>query len=319
MTQALVLTLDVGSSSVRAALFDTMASPVGTIAQRSYKLDVAHDGKATIDPQGLFDNVAEIIDETLNSLPNNCIIVGVALSTFWHSLIGVDKSNRPTTPVFTWADRRSSVHAMSLRNYPYKVELHRETGCPIHSSFWPARLLWLADTDPKPFSATRLWLSAADHLFLELFGEVSTSISMASGTGLFDLNQLHWSEHALRVAKIDLSFLPNVSDAPRRGLREKYRIRWPILANVPWFPAKGDGACSNIGANCMDDSKIAFMLGTSGSIRIVWEAGRAFINDRSQPPGVRLQLHGRPQSRHLRTGPSRRPRDRSTTTVPPTR
>jgi gluconokinase len=122
-------------------------------------------------------------------------------------------------------------------------------------------------------------VSAADYLFLEFFGSLQTSVSMASGTGLFDLNSLSWSEAALAVARLDRSRLPVISDAPLHNLRSNYARQWPRLAGVPWFPAIGDGACSNVGAGCTDESALVLMLGTSGSMRIVWEAERAAILD----------------------------------------
>jgi gluconokinase len=46
--------------------------------------------------------------------------------------------------------------------------------------------------------------------------------------------------------------------------------RWPKLKGVPWLPALGDGACSNIGAGCTSPERVAVMIGTSGAERVVW-------------------------------------------------
>lgn len=279
MPKKILLVIDIGTSSIRAALFDTYMNQVGECIQKTYKLDVNRNGKCAIDPKKLLGNVIEVIDKALFKVPNDHTLICVSLSTFWHSLVGIAQNAQPTTPILTWADYQSSAHAKTLRDSPISAELHRQTGCPIHSTFWPARLIWLSDTDPAAFSKTRYWLSAADYLFLELFGKLSTSISMASGTGVFDLNRLCWNERAIQFLHLDPATLPVISDEPNIGLNADYAKRWPQLANIPWFPAKGDGACSSIGAGCMDDSMIALMIGTSGSIRIVWEEGHIAIND----------------------------------------
>ena len=277
--ETVVLAIDIGSSSVRAALFDAEGEQRGLCAQKHYRLDVDSDGKAAVGFVRLLRYTAGVIDEVLRGVPPKMTIAGVALSTFWHSLVGVDGRMRPTTPVMIWADRRASSMAAALTGVVDTRALHQQTGCPLHSSFWPARLRWLAKDDPAVFTSTRFWLSAADLFFYELFGVLCTSSSMASGTGLFDLNRICWNQLALDSAGIEENALPAVSDDPYRHLLPKYARRWPQLAQVPWFPAKGDGGCSNVGAGCVDDGHIVFMLGTSGSMRIVWQADQVAMAD----------------------------------------
>src|SRR5207249_4659113 len=45
--------------------------------------------------------------------------------------------------------------------------------------------------------------------------------------------------------------------------------RLPALTQVPWIPAVGDGACSNLGSGCLGPEKAALMVGTSGALRVV--------------------------------------------------
>jgi gluconokinase len=59
-------------------------------------------------------------------------------------------------------------------------------------------------------------------------------------------------------------------DAPLVGLRPEFARRWPTLSTVPWVPALGDGACSNIGAGCTRPDRAALMVGTSGAMRVSW-------------------------------------------------
>jgi gluconokinase len=49
--------------------------------------------------------------------------------------------------------------------------------------------------------------------------------------------------------------------------------RWPVLARVPWYPAHGDGACSNIGSGCAGPDRIALNVGTSAALRVVRPEG----------------------------------------------
>jgi gluconokinase len=63
--------------------------------------------------------------------------------------------------------------------------------------------------------------------------------------------------------------LSAISDAPVSGLRGEFAAQLPELAEIPWFPALGDGACSNIGCGAVTPERIALMIGTSGAMRVV--------------------------------------------------
>lgn len=280
MTHTLtVLAIDIGSSSVRAALFDEQGVQTGGCAQRLYQFQGGPAGESAFDMRALLGKVCEVIDEAVGAAPSSCHIATVGMSAFWHSMVGVDETMSPTMPLLSWSDRRSGRYANALRTPWATQALHRQTGCPMHSSFWPARARWLAAEQPDVCAATRHWLSAPDYLFHAFFGELRTSVSMASGNGLFDLNHLVWNKAAIELAGLQPSSLPSVDNHPYRTLRAPYADRWQRLANIPWFPAVGDGACSNLGAGCLDRDSMAFMLGTSGSMRVLWKGETAALPD----------------------------------------
>ncbi|MDP8899745.1 MAG: gluconokinase [Actinomycetota bacterium] len=275
------MSLDVGSSSVRAALHDASGDAVeGSEVKLDHEFDHTADGGATTDADALLDLVARAIDGALSRQPDARILC-VAASTFWHSVLGVDRDDRPTTPILTWADRRAAAAARNLRDRLDERAVHRRTGAPLHSSYWPAKLLWLESADPEGFGRTERWLSPADYFFARLFGgRPAIGTSMASATGLYDQNRNRWDPQTLGALPVDEAQLPVLSDEPRTGLRKEWAQRWPALADVPWFPAVGDGACSNVGCGCTGRDRLALMVGTSGAMRVLWKADSVEV-----PPG----------------------------------
>ncbi len=274
-----IMAIDAGSSSVRCSLYDRTGILIeGTGVTFGYEFDITHDGGATVDADKLCGLVFRAIDETLvRAGPRK--ISGVALSTFWHGVLGVNRRNNPTTPVFTWADRRAAGAAEELRGRLDETAVYQRTGCMLHSSYLPAKLLWLSRSSPQEFGETVRWLSPGEYLHLKLFGEVTAGTSIAAGTGLFDQDRAVWDRELLDTLPIGAGQLSPVSDEPSRGLREEWVRRWPMLQAVPWFPAVGDGACSNAGSGCVGRGKLAVMVGTSGAMRMLWQAGSA------EPPG----------------------------------
>ena len=110
-----VLSIDLGSSSVRAELYDASGRGVpGTETKLDYDFEYAADGGVVQDAAELLDLIARAVDGTL-SRAADARISGVAMSTFWHAVLGLDRGGRPTTPIITWADRRAADAARELR------------------------------------------------------------------------------------------------------------------------------------------------------------------------------------------------------------
>ncbi|MDX6451200.1 MAG: gluconokinase [Gaiellaceae bacterium] len=173
----------------------------------------------------------------------------LAISCFWHSLVALDEHDRPLTPVLTWRDRAGALPPLDPEAY------HRRTGCFLHPAYWPAKIERLA----RDGVAASRYLSFGDYLLLRLAGEACTSVSTASGTGLFDPNRLTWDEETLAALGVKASQLAPLSDEPVAGV----------------WPAVGDGACSNLGAGCVTRGRAAVMVGTSAAARVVYEAPAA--------------------------------------------
>jgi gluconokinase len=224
-----IVAVDVGSSSVRAIAYgeDGIAEPGS-----------AHIATTTVDADELVDACRAVL-----------ALVGdgdaVALSCFWHSLLPLDAHDRPLSPVLTWRDVTGEPPPLD------PVAYHRRTGCFLHPSFWPAKL--------RGGLAASRYVSFADYLLLRLTGELATTVSMASGTGVFDPNRMAWDEETLDAVGIHRSQLPDVSDEQVAGV----------------YPALGDGACSNVGSGCVDRGRAAVTIGTSAAARVVYEAPSA--------------------------------------------
>lgn len=270
----LVLAIDIGTSSVRALLFDADGNQIeDTESQKSWVLTETADGGLTADANDLLELVCSTIDATLHhSGTRSHDISAVGCTAFWHSMLGLDKADKPCSPVYMWIDNRSKADAHRLReDQELSLVMRGETGCRPHSSYWPAKLTWLRRTDSETDGRARHWVSFSDYLMLQLTGTLATSICMASGTGLLDIRTCEWHESLARRFDVASSSLPPLVDRsdPLPPLLAAYGRRWPALASVPWFPALGDGAAANLGSGCVGSDRIAMTIGTSAAMRII--------------------------------------------------
>src|SRR5919201_1611400 len=245
-----VLALDVGTSSVRTLVYDEHGGEVENSLTRAL---VEHRGQGEIDAPPLLDQTLEVVaqGERFGGIDAR------AISAFWHSLVAVDDDLRPLTPILTWEDVRSAPQATALADELHEDAVHARTGCPIHSSFWPAKLRRLAEEEPDVFAEAAWFVSFPDLVFQRLTGELGTSVSIASGTGLLDLGRMRWDPELLDVVGITADRLPPLLDH--------------ATAAGGWYPTVGDGACSNVGAGCVTRDRAALMIGTSAAYRVVYE------------------------------------------------
>ena len=269
-----VLAIDIGTSSVRALVCDAEGNALAdSETQIPYSLRTTQGGAADFDAEPLVEIVVTAIDGTLSKCvdhTSNVVVVGV--TSFWHSLLGLDESGEPATPVYFWADSRSDATIDQLRQRADWVAIRQRTGCRLHSSYWPAKLFWLRETEPKRFAEVKRWVSFTEHLNHTLSGnrDAGISISMASGTGLLDVHSLVWDEELCSLLDLSPNHLPRLTDVDELSrLGPAFASRWPALSAAPWIPALGDGACANVGSGAVSPSRIALTLGTSGAMRIV--------------------------------------------------
>ena len=241
-----VLALDVGTTKVRAVAFDERGEPV--------------DGARWSAKHGAGDDPARLVEAAESALarvrPAAGEIDAVATSCFWHSLLALDARGRPLTPVLGWRGAQAADDADELARRLDTEAVHRRTGCVLHPSYWPAKLAWLRRTEPETFRRAARFVSFADYLYERLAGPASASVSMASGTGLFDHARAAWDGELLDAVAVEPERLPAIADDP-------------VGDGVPWFPALGDGACSNAGVGCVTPERAALTIGTSAAYRSV--------------------------------------------------
>jgi gluconokinase len=187
-----VLALDVGTSSVRAAVDEQEE------LRTPYALGAGKVGA---------EELAETCLETMRRAGDADV---VAISCFWHSLVALGEDGRPLTPVLTWSDVEAAGAA--------PLDAFERTGCPPHASFWPAKLTRLRWERPDVFARAARFVGFGEYLFERLTGEVRTSLCMASGTGLLNLREQRWDAEVCEALDLTVDRLPPLSGDPVGGV-----------------------------------------------------------------------------------------------------
>ena len=278
----MILTLDLGSSSTRALLYDERAQlQSNAIARQPFEFRAGADGRSEDDPDAALTRVEAVIDAAV-SAPDaaQSPITAIGVSAYACSLLCLDERGSPLTPVFTYADTRAAEDARALRHELDEMGTLQRTGCRIRANYWPARLAWLKRTQPDVFRRARWFVSLIDYLNLRLFGQLRAGVSASSWTGMINRQTGDWDEAWLTRLGVAREQLPPVAQDGEalRGLAGQYASRWPALRETACYPPLGDGAAANIGSGCVDDSRIAITIGSTAAIRVVVSSQKSVVS-----------------------------------------
>ncbi len=269
-----ILIIDIGSSSVRALLFDDHARPIpGAVVRCPHRFTTTPTGAATLDMETVQARIEACIDDLLQH-PHAQDIQVVGTDTFVGNLLGIDARNNPCTPVYSYADTRSADDVTFLKSRIDETVTHQRTGCIHHVAYHPGRLHWLRRTNSTLFDSVALWTDLGTYLYRQWFGRAACSYSIASWSGLLNRATCAWDANWLDILDIDLSLFPPLTDYTEMlsGLTDVYTERWPVLRDVPFCLPVGDGAAANVGSGCVDESRIALTVGTTAALRLVSRA-----------------------------------------------
>lgn len=288
-----ILAVDIGSSAVKAGLYDRDANALPkTFASIPHQQRTAADGTHEEDALDVLRATEVAIDRALDLAGDAAEhIAAVGFDAMASTILGLGARQNPVTPVFTYADTRTAQDVESLHQAIDVDAAYQRTGVMQHTSYVPGRILWMRRQHPEIFESVAKWTDITTFIFSRWFGttDVPSSYSVAAWSGLLNRHRLEWDTDLLDAVGLDITALPRLapySDA-QSGLCPVYSVRWPQLAEVPFFLAVGDGAAVNVGSGCTDRRNIALTVGTTAAMRLVVD----HPNDQS-PPQVPKGLWG---------------------------
>ena len=264
-----MLGVDIGTTSTKAVLF----SEQGQVIQQEnigYPLYTPDISTAEQDPEEMFQAVLQAV-RNITVLHSDKELSFISFSSAMHSIIAVDQEDRPLTPVITWADNRSEKWAEIIKHKRNGHEVYKRTGTPIHPMSPLCKITWLVNEHPEIARQTKKYIGIKEYIFKKLFNRYAVDHSLASSTGLMNLNNLDWDEEALAIAGITRSQLSELVPTTQTfsGCESDLAIQMGIDPKTPFVIGASDGVLSNLGVNAIRKGEIAVTIGTSGAIRTI--------------------------------------------------
>lgn len=272
MPMKLFMGIDIGTSGIRAAVFDQDGRQLG-LSYREYPMICSQPGMAELDPGRVFDSLIEVVKsctEQVTAAGDD--IEAIGLSTQIHSFIAVDSEGRCLTNVITWADTRPLKQVEMIKNTFDCGMLYNNTGCRIQHPMYPlSKILWLKNEYPDIFSRAAKFITIKEYVLFRLFGRFVIDITDASATGCFNIHKFTWDEYILRhVIGVDETKFGEPVECTNilRNLKPEFACQMGLDPAVPVVIGSGDGMLANVGCGGFDDTSMSCTIGTSGALRI---------------------------------------------------
>lgn len=264
-----IIGIDTGTSNTKAVAFSFKGKILASskVAYASLPVD---EGFHEQDPQVLLEAFIHCIRDVAIQLPDH-ILAGISCSSAMHSLMAVDAHNKPLSNLITWADNRSSVYASELHDSGKSHLLTIVTGTPVHPMSPLCKLIWLRKHAPSVFHEAKKFIGIKEFIFYYLFGEYVIDYSIASATGLFDIQRKSWHTDALELAGIEKDKLSSAVETSTslRKLNTTAAQRLGISVQTPFVIGASDGCLATLGSNAVKQGDCSLTIGTSGAVRMI--------------------------------------------------
>ena len=208
----LLLGLDVGTTSVKAGLFDAAGRQVAAEG-REYALSHPAPDRVEIDAETWWSSAVAAVRAVLavpGAIPHAIAAIGV--SSQGETVVAVDAKGRPLGPALVWLDNRAAAEARQLSATFPNALVYDRTGVPDVNPTWPAsKLLWWRNHEPRLFHEAARFLLVEDFVLHRLTGRFVTEGGIQCTSMLFDIVEGRWWPEMLDAVGVGPERLPEAA------------------------------------------------------------------------------------------------------------
>ncbi len=262
-----IIGVDIGTGSCKAVALN-YSGEIITSSQHHYKMLETQPGYSEQDPEMIWNAFMDCMKEVISSVEQ--VPGAVSFSSAMHSLIVVDKNNKPITNLITWADTRSEIIAAEIRVSGIAESLYRATGTPIHSMSPLCKIQWFKKNGPEIFEKAFKFISIKEFIWHRLFDKYEIDQSIASATGLYNILNREWNKKSLELCGIHTDHLSEIvpTHFTRKNINQVIGNELNIASVTPFCIGASDGCLANIGSAALGKGTAAITIGTSGAVRV---------------------------------------------------
>ena len=270
--QAAIIGIDVGTTNVKAVLFDLAGTELAS-AECACGLSAPHPGWTEQDPEEVWRAIIQVL--RVLAKVKSARPVALAISSQSGTLIPADAKGDPVYPAITWLDGRSEEIVQQWLVQVEAGRIQRITGWNPHPGLPLATLTWLSRFNPSLAHSTQRWLGMNDFIVHRLSGQFFTNPSNAGVMQLVDAATGTWSAELCALAGAHPNqFSPIVQSGALVGaLTSRAASETGLPAGIPVLNGGHDQSCSALALGVMNKGQALLACGTSWVITSVLGEG----------------------------------------------
>ncbi len=260
-----ILTIDQGTTSSRAIIFDANMQPVAQ-AQQEFTQYFPKSGWVEHDPEEIWQSVVDTCRIAIEQAGAGIEIVALGITNQRETTLVWDKSTGQCVyPAIVWQDRRTHPLCQELQQAGHEELVQQASGLLLDPYFSGTKVRWILDNvDGARARAERGELAFGtidSYLIWRLTGGKKhvTDATNASRTLLFDIDNNSWSEPLCQLLKVPTNMLPEVLDCDAHfGTCEPFLVG----QSIPIMGVAGDQQAATIGQACFQPGMMKSTYGT---------------------------------------------------------
>lgn len=206
-----ILTLDLGSTYFKAALFDRNGD-LCALHKTSTPTVRPDNARCEILPDHFREAISDAIHQLGTSSPDGLTnVVALTFSTQTNTFLLLDGKDQPLTRLISWADERARPCEDRLHDLSQTPDFQYITGIPeLNWVYAIAKLLWLRQKDPSLWQQVRRLCLISDYLTLWLTGQHVSEGGAAGLLGIVNIHTLQYWPAVCNQLELSRAWLPTV-------------------------------------------------------------------------------------------------------------
>lgn len=248
-----ILVIDVGTSSLKAMLYDTAGKLLHRVGQE-YHSEFIQQNYVEQHPS----TWAKALQYTLQRTGEFVAAQGIAIEAVTvtsqrASVIPVDEQGEPLRSALMWQDKRSIAQCKHLLAQATLEDIYRRTGLRVDPYFSAPKMMWLKDERPEIYKKAHKLIGVQDYVIYLLTGEYVTDWTQACRTMLMNINTFAWDEEMLRMSGIAPEKLAKLQPPGSRagGLRPLMAETTGLPSGIPVIIGGGDQQTAALALNIL--------------------------------------------------------------------
>ncbi len=263
-----ILGIDLGTSSVKAMLFDAEQGVIAVRAEE-YGVDIAHPGWAQQSPALWWESLVRVL-RWLESHYREAYrsVCAVGYSGQMHGMVLTDAKGQPVRPAVIWLDQRADRQLEEIGAVLSEEDMGNVFCNRVSSGFAFPSLLWVREQEPEIFARAAHFLSPKDYIRYKMTGEIGAEVVDASSTTLFATGERDWAWEVIDRFHLPPQMFPKVHESADIAgtVTAQCEAQTGLPAGIPVIYGSGDQPAQSIGNGVIGPGRIISNIGTGGQI-----------------------------------------------------